>query len=409
MASTINASSTGSGGLITTGDASGQLALQANGVTQATVSSTGLAMATNQTISTANTYGFKNRIINGNMVIDQRNAGAVVTPANGAYTLDRYLCNQYPNAGKFSVQQTPSATETGYATRVGAGFTNYMAVTSLSAYSVSSGDIYAVIQPIEGYNIADLAWGTSNAKTVTLSFWVYSSLTGSFGGSLRNNGSTRSYPFSYTISSANTWTQISVTITGDTSGTWTTTNGVGIYVGFSLGAGSSYSGTANTWAGANYIQPTSSVSVVGTNAATWYVTGVQFEVGSQATSFDFRSITQELALCQRYCQTVSSSNSIVGQYLGGSFFFNGNSRATLNYYPPVTFRASPSTTYPSVTGGTVDAVGIAPYTFTSYNSQYAVPSFVSFYVAGVSSTPSVGQPAVLILASSQTIVFSAEL
>ena len=261
--------------------------------------------------STAQYYGFKNRIINGGMGIDQRNnGGSVGNPVGAAYTLDRWLAAGFASS-KYTIQQTPSATETGYATRVAAGFTNYLAVTSSSAYSVPSGEYYVINQYIEGFNTADLAFGTANAKTITLSFLAYSSLTGTFGGALRNSGDNRSYPFTYTISSANTWTQISITIPGDTSGTWIgATNGVGLRVCFSLGTGSTYSGTAGSWSSNNYSSATGATSVVGTNGATFYITGVQLEVGTQATSFDYRPYGTELQLCQRYYQNLYFENLV---------------------------------------------------------------------------------------------------
>jgi hypothetical protein len=180
------------------------------------------------------------------------------------------------------------------------GFTDYLGVTSSSAYSVTSGDVFLIRQNIEGYNSADLGWGTANAKTVTLSFWVRSSLTGTFGGRLGNSTPNRSYPFSYTISSANTWEQKSITIAGDTSGTWLVTNGIGMQVCFSLGAGSTYSGTANAWSSSDLTQPTGATSVVGTSGATLYITGVQLEVGEQASDFENLQYGTQLALCQRY-------------------------------------------------------------------------------------------------------------
>jgi hypothetical protein len=245
-------------------------------------------------LGTPQPYAFKNRIINGAMVIDQRNAGASVTPTSGQYTLDRWY---------FSLAQTSKLTTQQNAGSVTppVGFTNYLGVTSSSAYSVLTGDYFGFRQSIEGLNVADLGWGTANAKTVTLSFWVRSSLTGTFGGSLFNSAANRSYPYSYTISAANTWEQKSVTIAGDTTGTWLTDNGNGIQVYFSLGAGSTFSGTANTWTGGTWAsQPTGSTSVVGTSGATFYITGVQLEVGTTATTFDYRAYGQELALCQRY-------------------------------------------------------------------------------------------------------------
>jgi hypothetical protein len=219
--------------------------------------------------TTTGYYGFKNRIINGSMVIDQRNAGAAVTIAtSGTYTLDRWVGWASPTS-KYSIEQTISGVA------APTGFTEYLGVTSLSAYPIASGDLFTVNQPIEGFNVADLAWGSASAATVTLSFWVRSSLTGTFGGSVQNAAQNRSYPFTYTISSANTWEQKSVTITGDTTGTWDTGNGVGIRLHIGLGVGSTFSGTAGSWAGANYLSATGATSVVGTNAATFYITGVQ--------------------------------------------------------------------------------------------------------------------------------------
>ena len=237
--------------------------------------------------------GFRNRILNGNMVIDQRNAGASVTPTDGQYVLDRWKQLQSV-ASKYSVQQNAGGVTPP------AGYTNYLGVTSLSAYSVGASDYFAVLQEVEGFNSADLAWGTANASTVTVSFWVRSSLTGTFGGTIGNSANNRAYPFTYAISAANTWEQKSVTIAGDTSGTWLTNNGIGLRVKFGLGVGSTYNGTAGSWQASNLISATGSVSVVGTSGATFYITGVQLEAGSVATPFERRPYGTELALCQRY-------------------------------------------------------------------------------------------------------------
>jgi hypothetical protein len=282
------------------------------------------------TPNSANVVG-KNRIINGNMMIDQRNAGAAVTPASGAYTLDRFNATTVAGTGKFSVQQNAGAVTPP------AGFTNYLGVTSLSAYSITAGDIQLINQNIEGFNVSDLGWGTANAKTVTLSFQVYSSLTGTFGGSLRNYDNNRSYPFSYSIPVANTWTKISVTVVGDTSGTWYKNNSTGITVSWGLGVGSTYSTTAGAWAGALYGAPTGSVSVVGTSGATFYITGVQLEVGESATEFEHRPYGTELSLCQRYYQKFGGSTPYprilmpsytTNAYVGGSFPYVTSMRAT---------------------------------------------------------------------------------
>ena len=306
--------------------------------------------------------GFKNRIINGAMVIDQRNAGASVTPTSQQYCLDRWVAGLTQTA-KFTVQQTPSATETGYATRVGAGFTNYLAVTSSSSYSVLSGDVFYIGQYVEGFNTADLAWGTASAKTVTLSFLVYSSLTGTFGGALRNSANNRSYPFTYSVPTANTWTQISITVAGDTTGTWIgATNGVGLRVNFGLGVGSTYNGTAGSWAGAEYYSATGATSVVGTSGATFYITGVQLEKGSTATSFDYRPYGTELALCQRYYQTAGIS--FVGCWTAGAAAF-----LTSYSLLPVLMRANPTVPQPpsfTMQGITASAAGFTVIGGTYY-------------------------------------------
>jgi len=237
----------------------------------------------------------KNRIINGAMVINQRAFSG--TAVDAQYCLDRWSMTS-TQTSKYTVSQSSTAPT---------GFNNSLLATSSSAYSVLTGDYFSINQFIEGFNTADLGWGTANAKTVTLSFQVYSSLTGTFGGAIVNNGVSYSYPFSYSIPVANTWTTISITIVGPTAGTWVgATNGVGIRIYFSLGAGASQSGTAGSWASAFYTSATGAVSVVGTNGATFYITGVQLEVGSSATGFEYVNYQTSLANCQRYYQKTDS-------------------------------------------------------------------------------------------------------
>ena len=276
-------------------------------------------------------FGFKNRIINPAMVIDQRNAGASVTPTADAYTLDRWQA-VLSASSKFSVEQTV----TGVAAP--AGFTDYLAITSSSAYSITSTDTFYLRQAIEGFNTADFAWGTSSASSVTLSFWVRSSLTGTFGGAIRRGtGNIYVYPFTYTISVANTWEQKTVTIAGPTS-TWNsnTTNGVGLNVLFGLGIGATYSGTAGSWQASDIYGATGATSVVGTNGATFYITGVQLEKGSTATSFDYRPYGTELALCQRY---IEKNNS----FDGNSGFWSGNVTNGVTYFTSIPYAVSKRT------------------------------------------------------------------
>jgi hypothetical protein len=259
--------------------------------------------------NSASSMGFKNRIINGAMVIDQRSAGASVTPTNNQYLVDRYYAT-LTQASKFTVQQNAGSVTPPV------GFTKYLGVTSSSAYSVLTGDTFAIAQYIEGFNIADLAYGTASAATVTLSFQVYSSLTGTFGGALVNGAQNRSYPFTYTISTANTWESKSITIVGDTTGTWTTDNSAGLGIRFGLGSGATYTGTAGAWAAGNFLSATGATSVVGTSGATFYITGVQLEKGSTATSFDYRPYGTELQLCRRYFEKSFDIGTAVAQNSG---------------------------------------------------------------------------------------------
>jgi len=193
---------------------------------------------------TASNMAGRNRIINGNMAIDQRNIGASVTPGEGIYTVDRWEAKQ-TTASKFSVQQNAGSVTPPV------GFTNYVGCTSLSAFSIGATDQFGLRQIIEGLNVADLGWGTADAQTITVSFWVRSSLTGTFGCAIYNYAGNRSYPFSYAISSSNTWEKKTVTIAGDTSGTWPNTSTHGPVLFFSLGTGTTYSGTAGAWSGSH--------------------------------------------------------------------------------------------------------------------------------------------------------------
>ena len=320
----------------------------------------------------------KNRIINGAMVIDQRNAGASATLTNTGYSLDRWQTYLNP-ASKYTVQQNAGSVTPPV------GFTNYLGVTSTSAYSVSAGDYQAIAQPIEGYNIADLGFGTANAKTITVSFWVRSSLTGVFGGALANNGASRSYPYTYTISSANTWEQKSITIAGDTTGTWNTNNTFGLSVIFGLGVGSTFSGTAGSWASVNYISATGATSVVGTSGATFYITGVQLEVGSSATGFEYRMYSTELANCYRYCQVYGRTNAacmMVGQCYTTSQAYSG-----YQFIAPM--RAAPTLSYSALSDWAVNTAGAGASILTAWSIVNATTQNAEtiFTGTGVSLVP----------------------
>jgi hypothetical protein len=287
-----------------------------------------MTLAVNIAQSGANNVSFRNRIINGAMVIDQRNAGASGTAAG--YTVDRWKFNISAASKGTWGQNLNSITPP-------VGFTNYLGFqTAASGYSVGAADYFTFNQVIEGFNCQDLAWGTANAKTITLSFQVYSSLTGTFGGSLYGyQTGTPSYPFTYSIPVANTWTQISVTIAGPTSGTFYTNNSGCFVVVLSMGAGSTYSGTAGSWINSNLFSATGATSVVGTANATFYITGVQLEAGTTASPFEYRQYGTELMLCQRYFQSRVGYNVMMGSRYGTNLLYS-------SYALPVVMRSTPA-------------------------------------------------------------------
>jgi len=284
--------------------------------------------------------GMRNRIINGDMRIDQRNAGAAVTITTGnEYSVDRFG-GVTSVSSKYSLQQTTTAP---------VGFVNSIKATSLSAYTVGTSGQNLIRHHVEGLNMGDLNWGTSGAKTVTLSFQVRSSLTGTFGGSIFNYNGSRSYPFSYSIGSADTWTTISLTITGDTTGTWLATNGVGMTIAFTLGTGSGLSGTAGAWMAGYNSSASSTVSILGTSGATLYITGVQLEVGTVATPFEHRLYGTELALCQRYYYKTTNIHEGGGLSLSEAAL---DSIVGLSFDYPSTMRATPTLTLLGTTSRT---------------------------------------------------------
>ena len=309
MASKINAL-TGSGGVAIEGDSSGILEFQSNGTTVMTVSSA------SQTAL--------NKIINGDMRVDQRGGTATINGTGVTYNVDRWLGRGETGEGVFTLAQDTTSP---------ANFTNSLKATVTTdddASPMFENTSYRIQQMVEGYNISDLNWGTSDAQSVTLSFWVRSSVTGTLGGSVANGDFNRFNPFSYTISSANTWEYKTVTIAGDTSGTWYTNNGIGIRLNFSLGAGSAKLGTAGTWTSSTKEGVTGQVNPIQTNGSTFYITGVQLEAGGSASNFEYLQYGQQYANCQRYYQTILDCNQSyvnAGMHVGGRLQFNTEMRA----------------------------------------------------------------------------------
>jgi hypothetical protein len=326
------------------------------------------------------TEGFKNRIINGDMRIDQRNAGGSVTvTTDGQYTLDRFKISQSQNS-KFTVQQSTVAPT---------GFTNSLLVTVASAVTPSGSDYFGLLQPIEGFNVADLGFGTANAQTVTLSFWVRSSLTGTFSGMLYNNAANRSYCFTYTINAANTMEYKTITIVGDTSGTWTTNNTTGLGVYWDLGSGTN-TGTAGSWQGTIVRRTSSSVQLIATSGATFYITGVQLEVGSVATEFDRLPYGTQLSLCQRYYQRQFP--------IRGGGVCNGTASLSRVKGPlVVTMRASPT----AALVGTVDIYdGVVVTTSTSIGNTWMTPDLLECDL-NLASALTAGRPGIIYNSTAQ--------
>jgi hypothetical protein len=310
------------------------------------------------TLGAGDSSSFKNRLINGGMTIDQRNNGSSFTVTGSQYTLDRWLAfASAPAASKFSVQQSST---------VPAGFSKSLLCTSLSAYSIGAAEICTLNQLIEGYNFADLNFGTADAKSFTLSFWVRSSLTGTFSAFFANSSQSRWYVAAYTVNSANTWEFKTITVPGDTGGTWLTTTGTGLFVGLQLAIGSDYTTTASSgWSGATTkYGVTGAQSLVGTSGATISFTGVQLEVGTVATSFDFRSIGTELALCQRYFYQWSAANA-ASAVVGSGQAFNATQgyillkTAMTMRIPPVTFSSAGSFGSVTSAGGGVAVTALS--------------------------------------------------
>ena len=236
--------------------------------------------------------GRKNLLINGDHNVDQRNGGSAITPTHNQKITDRWRC-ELAQSSKYTAQQSGTAPD---------GFRKSLKITSSSAYNPGASDYFLITQDIEGYTASRAAFGTSSAKPVTLSFWVRSSLTGTFACSIRNRAFDRTHIKEYTISSVDTWEYKTLTFPGITDGTWETGSNQGIRVHWSLGAGSDFHGAADTTLTTNDFATSSSTNVVATNGATWYMTGAQFELGRNATEFEHRSYGEELALCQRYYQ-----------------------------------------------------------------------------------------------------------
>jgi hypothetical protein len=277
--------------------------------------------------------GMRNRIINGDMRINQRgNTTYTVPSGSNLYTLDRWeAVDAHANAA-LTVTQSSDAP---------AGFSNSAIVTVTASGTTGAGDVAIFRQAIEGFNVDDLDFGTASARTISVSFWVKGSVTGTYAVAVSNSGNNRHYIRHYTINSANTWEYKSITIPGDTTGTWFKDNSAGLRLKFTLAAGTTYRGTVDTWNAADVIGTSSSVNLTSTNGATWQITGVQLEKGSTASAFEQLNYGLELAMCQRYYHIASLFNFATNAYYQGYF---GGSTAVWNIRHPVQMRSVPTAT-----------------------------------------------------------------
>jgi hypothetical protein len=322
----------------------------------------------NAITGTSGVTGFKNRIINPQMQFDQRNAGAAVTAGSG-YTLDRWNVDRLWAGSTVTIQRSTTAPS---------GFTNSLLATVSTGASVASGSYFSIQQFMEGYNTADFALGTASASQFTLSFWVRSSVTGTFGVGFRNSAFDLSYWTTYTINAANTWEQKSVTIAAPTSGTFGTGNSYGLNTIFSLGCGSTSKATSNnSWNSGGKLGAIGQTDLIATTGATFYVTGVQLEKGTQATSFDYRDYGREFMLCQRYYQvgTISGAPSVAG-YASWAFIQNVYFKVSMRTSPSIGY--SGSVYYPGGTSFTPNADSVDIDRFSTTNQAGAAGNAYQF-------------------------------
>jgi hypothetical protein len=336
----------------------------------------------------------RNKIINGAMVIDQRNAGAEVSPAPSGYTVDRFATFK-SGAGTFKVQQSTDAP---------ASFSNSLLLTVTGASTPSTGDYYILQHPIEGYNIADFSWGTASAKSVVLSFKVKSSLTGLFSGSIRNDSASHSYVFTFNIASADTWEDKEIVVEGPTVGTWLSANNRGLMIVVSLGQGSTFAtGTTGSWVSGNFHGSTGEVDWIATSGATFQITGVQLEAGTVATPFEHRSFGQELALCQRYCQVFRSIGGEFDYFASGAFYNSTQGR----FYKPLLVPMRTAPTFSSTAFGSFHVDAVSYVSLSSLSLEAAEKESVRLgFTASSAGSNAAGYGAFLASSTSSTEILS---
>ena len=273
---------------------------------------------------------FKNLVINGNMSIAQR--GTSFTSASG-YTLDRFTWTD-DSTSVFTITQSTDVPS-------GQGFATSMKLDCTTANgSLGSTDQIRQVQKIEAQNLQHLRYGTSSAKSVTLSFWVKSNKTGIYCATLsQEDDSYASFTKEYTISSSDTWEKKTLTFDGDTGGVINNDNGAGIWLMFAFGAGSGRHITADQWNSSYGLSTSNQVNLADSTSNELYLTGVQLEVGTSATDFEFLPVDVNLKRCQRYFYLHAKQTT--GDEIGLGGYYN-SSQIFLDFQFPVSMRATPS-------------------------------------------------------------------
>ena len=338
----------------------------------------------------------RNLIINGAMVVDQRNVGTATT-VNG----DGFGNRKFP-VDRFSVQRNGTVVITAQQDTVAPpDFQNSVKLTVTTAdTSVAAADYAILGYRLEGYSAAPLRYGTSDAKQATLSFWVRSSVTGTYCISITNYADNRSQVKEYTINSANTWEYKTITITGDTTGTWEKTTSGGMNIQWTLLSGSDYQNTANTWHSAVELATSNQTQWGSTTSATFYLTGVQLEIGTVGTAFEHRNYSDELMRCKRYYETLGYGTGRV----------SGSNSADILFHCDVPKRASPSSSNVFLgNSGTVAQFGRSAFTITAVNNVFTVsPRYMGITLTTADTGMTAGQFAATI-AGESTIQADAEL
>jgi len=398
MAITFNADTTN--GAVITSDTSGEIELQANGVTKAKVTANGLQDANGNSLRGGS---YRNLIINGDMKIAQRgtSASGLTNGSTGYHTVDRF---QFVESGSPTSAWTMSQ-DTDVPT--GQGFANSLKMDCTTAQaSLGTGDTLYLFHKIEGQNLQYLKFGTSSAESLTLSFWVKSNKTGTYIAELYQTDATRAVSYAYTVSSANTWEKKTITYVGDTSGQIDNDNGTGLQIAFWLATGTDRSsGTlATSWASVN--NPDRGVGQVNLADSTSNyinITGLQLEIGSGASNFEFLPYDVQLQKCQRYY--VKQTGIAIGDRFAIGM---GDTAPNINtiFALPTNMRATPSTSYDLINlrNGSTDETISSTYSIRLFNN-------IVNLIFGVSTTATIGAVYMVrgTASSGSYIDFSAEL